>query len=195
MGTAMAEREGAIEAANPEVWVYFGCKQVLGDELLILRSSLLTHSVFSMPRQQVRPGREGSRTGRTKPAKIHPLPGPGLQTLRSSGRAAVALRPVQAGSLGSRGDGWLITRPRGHLSSMRASSVLQASKQGAACRAAAPSAGLLGDCSPCEPPLPRQRCCLGWGRESGLKVGKMTKTLQLCIAFNCLEDIQAVASG
>lgn len=179
MGTAMAEREGAIEAANPEVWVYFGCKQVLGDELLILRSSLLTHSVFPMPRQQVKPGREGSRTGRTKPAKIRPLPGPGLQTLRSSGRAAVALRPVQAGSLGSRGDGWLITRPRGHLSSMRASSVLQVSKQGAACRAAAPSAGLLlrvrgcwGTAVPANPPCPGRDAALAGGGSQASRQAK-----------------------
>lgn len=164
MGTAMAEREGVIEAADPEVWGYFGCNQVLEDELLLLRSFLLTHNVFPMPAQQIKLGRAGRRAGRTKSAKIHPLLGPGLPTLQSSGRAAVPLRTVPGGSLGSRGNPWLVRWPRGHLSPMRTSSVLQGSKQGAACRAAALSAWLLQDCSgACEPLCPGRAAALAGG--------------------------------
>lgn len=110
----------------------------------------------------MKPGREESRIGRTKSAKIHPLLERGLPALLRSRRAAVLLRTVPAGSLGSRADPWLMRWPRGRLSYRE--HLCSANEQAGSC---------LQDC--CSE-------CIAAGGLWWCLVGKMTKTLQLCIA-------------
>lgn len=172
----MAEREGVIEAADPEVWVYFGCNVVLEDELLILRSSVLTHNVFSLPSQWMKPGREGSRIGRTKSAEIHPSSAGAWAPNPAEFREGCSSSQDNA----SRLSGQSVADKIAKGTSLSHESILcTASEQAESCLQGCCSECMAaGGCSgACEPALPRQSCCLDWGRDSGLKAGKMTKNL------------------
>lgn len=130
---------------------YSCCYLLLGDEPLVLRSSLLTRAVFTQA-ESVDKTQEGREQNRTKAAKIQSLWGLGWGSLR-----------FLPGSVSRKGDVWLIRRLRGWMALFPESISCAASQQAQRCLqgCCSPITLLLGDCSClCEPLLPSQRCWL-----------------------------------